>query len=98
MPMLPSGRHVAILRDSLSELLDNAEQVTHVHKVLAIQDRADTYLYTDVLWLLPEGQASQEQVDSAFLDVSLPRPPGNHGQRPSLSCISVNFRSVASVS
>ncbi len=76
MPMLPSGRHVAILRDPLNELLDNAEQVTHVHKVLAIQDRADTHLYTDVLWLLPEGQASQEQVDSAFLDGSLPRPPG----------------------
>lgn len=76
MPMLPSGRHVAILRDSLSELLDNAEQATNVHKVLTIQDKADTYLYTDVLWLLPEGQASQEQVDSAFLDGSLPRPPG----------------------
>ena len=56
--MLPSGRHVAILRDSLSELLDNAEQATNVHKVLAIQGKADTYLYTDVLWLLPEGQAT----------------------------------------
>lgn len=74
--MLPSGRHVAILRDSLSELLDNAEQATNVHKVLAIQGKADTYLYTDVLWLLPEGQATHEQVDSAFLDGALPRPPG----------------------
>ena len=74
--LIPSGRHVAILRDSLSELLDNAEQATNVHKVLAIEVKTDTYLYTDVLWLLPEGQASQEQVDSAFLDGSLPRPPG----------------------
>lgn len=76
MPMLPSGRHVAIMRASLSELLDNAELVTHVHKVLAIQDKTDIYLYTDVLWLVPESEASQEQIDTAFLDGSLPRPPG----------------------
>lgn len=74
--MLPSGRHVAIIRDSLNELLDNAEQATNVHKVLAIAVKADTYLYTDVVWLVPEGQASQEQIDAAFLDGSLPRPPG----------------------
>lgn len=76
MPMLPSGRHVAVIRDALNELLNNAVEVTHVHRVLAIQDEADTHLYTDLVWLLPEGQASQEQIDAAFLNGSMPRPPG----------------------
>ena len=76
MPMLPSGRHVNVIRDSLSELLDNAEQSTNVHKVLAIQVTADIYPYTDLVWLLPASQASQEQIDAAFLDGSLPRPQG----------------------
>ncbi|MHB1199164.1 MAG: hypothetical protein ACYCZ6_06315 [Polaromonas sp.] len=76
MPMLPSGRHVAIIRDSLHELLDNAEIATNVHKVLAIHEKTDLHAFTEVLWLLPQGQASQEQVDAAFLDESLPRPAG----------------------
>ena len=74
--MLPSGRHMAVIRDSLSELLDNAEQSTNVHKVLAIQVTADIYSYTDFVWLLPASQESQEQIDAAFLDGSLPRPHG----------------------
>lgn len=76
MPMLPSGRHVAIMRDPLDELLNNAEQATHVHRVLAIRDKTDIYRFTDVIWLLPKDQASQEQIDTAFLDGSLPRPEG----------------------
>lgn len=51
MPMLPSGRHVAIMRDPLDELLNNAELATNVHRVLAIRDKADTYLFADVIWL-----------------------------------------------
>jgi hypothetical protein len=74
--MLPSGRHVAIIRDPMDELLNNADKVFNVHKVLEIQTESDIYRYTDVLWLLPEGQASQEQIDAAFLDGSLPRPAG----------------------
>ena len=76
MPMLPSGRHVAIIRAPLNELLDSAEITANVHKVLAIHEKTDLYPFTEVLWLLPQGQASQEQVDAAFLDRSLPRPAG----------------------
>ena len=73
--MLPSGRHVAIIRDPLDELLNNAEQSTNVHRVLAIRDKTDTYIHTEVVWLLPEARASQEQINAAFVDGSLPRPP-----------------------
>lgn len=76
MPMLPSGRHVAIIRESLNTLLGDADLVTNIHKVLAIQGKADLHLYTDVLWLIPEAQASKAQMDAAFMDGSLPRPPG----------------------
>jgi hypothetical protein len=47
-----------------------------IHLVLAIRDKTDIYPYTEVIWLLPESQASQEQIDTSFLNESLPRPPG----------------------
>lgn len=76
MPKLPSGRHVAIIRDSLNELLDGAENAANVHKVLAIHEKTDLYPFIEVIWLLPQAQASQKQIDAAFLDGSLPRPAG----------------------
>lgn len=76
MPMIPSGRHVAIVRNSLNKLLNDATHATNVHRVLAIRETTDIYAFTDVVWLLPEGQASEEQMDAAFLDASLPRPTG----------------------
>ena len=66
MPMLPSGRYVAVIRDSLSELLDNAEQSTNVHKVLAIQVTADIYPYTDLVWLLPASQARPDTDSKSY--------------------------------
>ena len=76
MPMLPSGRHVAILLQPLNALLHDAHNVVNVHKVLAIQHKKDVYPFTEVLWLVPQAEATKEQVDDAFLDGSLPRPPG----------------------
>lgn len=74
--MLPSGRHVAILLQPLFDLLEDAVNVTKVHRVLAIQHKKDIYPFTEVLWLLPETEASTEQVENAYLDRALPRPPG----------------------
>jgi hypothetical protein len=76
MPMLPSGRHVAILFQPLHDLLSDAANVINVHKVLGIQHKKDLHRFAEVLWLVPEEQASEEQVSNAFLDGSLPRPPG----------------------
>ncbi len=76
MPMLPSGRHVAITRNPLQTLLYDAASVVNVHKVLAICQKSDLYPLTEVLWLIPEDQATEEQVRESFLDGSLPRPPG----------------------
>lgn len=76
MPMLPSGRHVAILLEPLNDLLEDALNVVKVHKVLAIQTKADIYAFTDVIWLLSEAEATSEQINNSFLDGSLPRPPG----------------------
>jgi hypothetical protein len=76
MPMLPSGRHVAILFQPLFDLLHDAINVVKVHKVLAIQHKKDVCPFVDVLWLVPEGEATEKQVENAFLDGSLPRPPG----------------------
>lgn len=59
MPMLPSGRHVAMIRAPLRKLLEDATNVLKVHKVLAIQQKADIYPFTDVAWLVPEGQATR---------------------------------------
>ena len=76
MPMLPSGRHVAINRAPLQKLLDEACDIANVHKVLAIRQKTDLYPFAEVLWLIPEDLATQAQRDSFFLDGSLPRPPG----------------------
>ncbi len=76
MPMLPSGRHVAISRTPLQKLLDDAASVVNVHKVLTIRQKADLYPYTEILWLIPEDEATPQQVEASFLDGSLPRPPG----------------------
>lgn len=76
MPMLPSGRHVAILLEPLWQLLEEATNVLHVHKVLGIQKRKDLHQFIEVLWLVPELEATNEQLGNAFLDQSLPKPPG----------------------
>ena len=76
MPMLPGGRHVAILFEPLWLLLEEAVNILHVHKVLGIQHRKDLHQFIEVLWLVPELEATQEQLSNAFLDQSLPRPPG----------------------
>ena len=76
MPMLPSGRHVAIDRTPFQVLLDDAASPFNVHKVLGICEKADIHPFTEVIWLLPEEQATEAQIDAAFLDGSLPRPPG----------------------
>ena len=62
MPMLPSGRHVAILFQPLHDLLSDAANVMNVHKVLGIQHKKDLHAFAEVLWLVPEEQASKEQV------------------------------------
>ncbi len=46
MPMLPSGRHVAITRNPLQTLLYDAASVVNVHKVLAICQKSDLYPLT----------------------------------------------------
>ncbi|MDI1269472.1 MAG: hypothetical protein PSV40_10295 [Polaromonas sp.] len=76
MPMLPSGRQVAIQINIRDELLNDADSPLKVQKVLAIRAQADIYPYTDVLWLVPKAPVGPEQKDSDFLEKSLPRPPG----------------------
>lgn len=76
MPMLPSGRHVAILLQPLHDLLSEAANVMNVHKILGIRHKKDLHQFVDVLWLVPSEQASKEQVSNAFRDGSLPSPPG----------------------
>lgn len=76
MPMLPSGRQVAIQINIRRDLLDDADNGMKVHKVLAIREQADIYPYTDVLWLMPKEQLAPEQNEGDFLQNSLPRPPG----------------------
>ncbi len=53
MPMLPSGRHVAINRAPLKSLLEGEQGLSTVHLVLAIQAKADIYPYTELILLLP---------------------------------------------
>ena len=76
MPMLPSGRHVAINRAPLKSLLEGEQGLSTVHLVLAIQAKADIYPYTELILLLPEAQATEQQIELSFLNESLPRPPG----------------------
>lgn len=76
MPMLPSGRQVAIQINIVKDLLDDSANPLKVHKVLAILEQADVYPYTDVLWLLPEEPVAPQQRGDKFLENSLPRPPG----------------------
>ena len=74
MPMLPSGRQVAIRINLMQELLDDAASILKVHKVLAIRDKTDIYPFTDVLWLKPQEHIAGVWTKSAFLEKSLPRP------------------------
>ncbi|MDP2367677.1 hypothetical protein [Rhodoferax sp.] len=76
MPMLPSGRHIALNREPFQDLLDDAQSVAKVHRLIGIHEKPDIYPFTDVLWLVPDDQATPEQFDAVFLDGSLPRPPG----------------------
>lgn len=85
MPMLPSGRQVAIRINLMQELLDDAASIVKVHKVLAIRDKTNIYPFTDVLWLMPQEQVAAVWTESAFLEKSLPRPtelvPVSNGYR-----------------
>jgi hypothetical protein len=74
--MLPSGQHVAIRLLPLNDLLANALNIVKVHKVLAIQSKEDLYPYAEIFWLIPEGEATAAEIETSFLDSSLPRPPG----------------------
>lgn len=76
MPMLPSGRHVAFRLLPLNDLLADAVNILKVHKVLAIQSVEDLYPYVEIIWLIPEGEATATEIETSFLDRSLPRPPG----------------------
>lgn len=76
MPMLPSGRHVAFRLSPLNDLLADALNIVQVHKVLAIQSKEDLYPYAEIIWLVPEGEATTAEIETSFLDGSLPRPPG----------------------
>ena len=63
MPMLPSGRHVAIRLAPLGELISDAASPFNVHKVLSIREKADLHPFTEVLWLLPEGRSWPPEID-----------------------------------
>lgn len=76
MPMLPSGRHVALLLQPVADLLADALNVLNVHRILGIQHKIDIYPFTEVLWLVREGDATKLQVTNFYQDGSLPRPPG----------------------
>ena len=75
MPMLPSGRHIALSPKPLVELLENASAPGNVHKVMALKDWPDLYPWIDVIYLVPEGSPGARD-KGEFSDNSLPRPPG----------------------
>jgi hypothetical protein len=75
MPQLPSGRHVAITLNPLAALLDEADNLGNVHKIMAIKTLADLDPYIEVVFLLPEEEVVGSS-ESEFLSDSLPRPPG----------------------
>lgn len=75
MPMLPSGRQVAIRINLMQDLLNDATNILKVHKVLAIRDKPDIYPFTDVIWLKPQEHIATVSTESAFLENSLLRPP-----------------------
>ena len=75
MPMLPSGRHIALSPEPLVELLENASLPGNVHKVMALKEWPDLHPWIDVIYLVPEGSPGVPN-KGEFSDNSLPRPPG----------------------
>lgn len=56
MPMLPSGRHVAILPDRLVKLLEAPDDAAQ--QILAIQSTDDLYPWLDLAFLVPVDQTN----------------------------------------
>jgi len=71
MPMLPSGRHVAIDPEPLRNLLRDAANPSNAHRIMAIQSIDDLFSWLELLELVPIADAEPEQRDGA--------PPPNGG-------------------
>jgi hypothetical protein len=76
MPMLPSGRHVALDPRPLQALLADAEYAPNIHHVMALKTWPDLMKWIGVLILVPESQAGEDRIPTEFSAQSLPLPEG----------------------
>jgi hypothetical protein len=74
MPMLPSGRHIAINLVPLDDLFVNITEPGNVERILAIETVDGIYPYTEVMFLQPPERAG-EPVTAPELRVGSQTPP-----------------------
>ena len=70
MPQLPSGRHIALDRQSLAQLIERMQDETFVNDLLVIERPNDLLPYIDLIYLQPGTRAA----DIDYAEGSVPAP------------------------
>ena len=78
MPMLPSGRHIAVQPDRLFELIRDPNGHGDDGRLFAIHTVEDVKRYLDVIELVPTLPEDEALTDAA--PGSMPLPPGMRAQ------------------
>jgi hypothetical protein len=75
MPMLPSGRHVAVDPAPLRELLSDPANAFNAHRIMAIRSVDDLFPWLSLIELVPAAKGAPANA-SAVAGVSASLPPG----------------------
>jgi hypothetical protein len=76
MPMLPSGRKVALDPAPLVKMLDDPDSPFHVHHILEIKEWEDLARYLDIVFLEPAPPGAPDDAAARLAPGSHPAPVG----------------------
>ena len=74
MPMLPSGRQVAITLSPLANMIAHVADGDNLKRILAIENPEGLYPYTEVNYLQTPESSQDIGLQTPFIPASLPRP------------------------
>ncbi len=74
MPMLPSGRQVAITLAPLADMVAHVADGDNLKKILAVENPEGLYPYTEVNYLQMPEYLGDTGLQTPFVQGSLPRP------------------------
>ena len=74
MPMLPSGRQVAITLTPLANMIAHVADGDNLKRILAIENPEGLYPYTEVNYLQTPESSQDIGLQTPFIPASLPRP------------------------